>query len=106
LGGDDFIFVTTPDKCEALSQTIANTFDKGIAPFYDDDARVSGFISIPDRRNRKCFYPLLSVTISITTPDSKKHYGEIMKSVMELKKYGKKIAPRNGGSIFVRDRRL
>ena len=42
----------------------------------------------------------------LMTPDSKKHFGEIMKSVSELKKYGKKIAPRNGGSIFVRDRRL
>jgi len=106
LGGDDFIFITAPDSCEALAQATANAFDKSISQFYDEEAQVSGFITVADRRNRKCFFPLLSATISITTPDSKKHFGEIMKSVSELKKYGKKIAPRNGGSIFVRDRRL
>ena len=106
FGGDDFVILTKPDKCEALAQAIANAFDKKISEYYDSEARESGFISITDRRNRRCFFPLLSVTISITTPDRKKHYGEIMKSVSELKKYGKKITPRNGGSFFIRDRRL
>lgn len=106
LGGDDFIVITMPDKCEALSQAIANAFDKQVAEYYDEDSRGTGYISILDRRNRRCFFPFLSMTISITTPSKDKHYGEIIKSVAELKKYGKKIAPRNGGSIFVRDRRL
>lgn len=106
LGGDDFIFITTWDKCEALSQAIANAFDKGISAYYSEEAKSSGFITISDRRNRKIFFPILSVTISIITPEPTRHYGEIMQSVVELRKYGKKIAPRNGGSIYVRDRRL
>ena len=106
LGGDDFIIITNPDKCEALANAITNAFDKHIAEYYDEDARACGFISVEDRRKRKCFFPLLSITISITAPGKNKHYGEIIKSVVELKKYGKKIAPRNGGSFFVRDRRL
>lgn len=106
LGGDDFIIITDPDKSEALSKAVADAFDKHISEYYDEEARESGFISVKDRRNRMCFFPLLSITISITAPGKNKHYGEIIKSVVELKKYGKKIAPRNGGSFFVRDRRL
>ncbi|MBO4555545.1 MAG: diguanylate cyclase [Elusimicrobiales bacterium] len=106
FGGDDFLVITEPDKCEALAQAMATAFDKKISEYYDGEARETGFISILDRRNRRCYFPFLSITVSITTPSSKKHYGEIIKSVVELKKYGKKIAPRNGGSFFVRDRRL
>ena len=50
IGGDDFIFVTTPDKVETISRQIVGKFDQKISAFYDKTDRDKGFIVTTDRQ--------------------------------------------------------
>lgn len=106
IGGDNFILIVAPDKCEVTSKAIANAFDENIADYYDGDEKENKSITIYDRKNRERIFPFASLTIVTTTPATNKHIGEIAESLQELIAYGKKNIQRNFGSIFVCDRRL
>lgn len=103
IGGDDFIFISTPDRVEEISRQITEEFDKTIGSFYNEEDREKGYITAKNRRGDLCRIPLLSVSIGIATNEHVElsHIGEVIQIATELKAYAKTL----GGSVFVKDRR-
>jgi diguanylate cyclase (GGDEF)-like protein len=103
IGGDDFIFITTPERAEEISKGIVDDFDKSILYFYNEEDRTRGYIITKNREGQITHVPLLSVSIAIVTNEARKffHVGEISQVAADLKKYAKAI----GGSVYVKDRR-
>ena len=103
IGGDDFIFITTPDCLEAVAKRIVEDFDKTIVSFYDDEDRKQGFIVNKNRMGQLCKIPIMAIGIGVATNEyhSFSHIGEIIQIVTELKHYSKTL----GKSIYVKDRR-
>jgi len=103
IGGDDFIFVTSPERAEEISRGIVDDFDKSILSFYTEEDRTRGYIITKTRTGEISEVPILSVSIAIVTNEMRKisHVGEISQIAAELKKFAKSI----GGSVYVKDRR-
>ena len=105
IGGDDFVFMTTPDKYELICKNFIMMFDK-IMPFhYSQQDRKQKFIIARDRTHKMKKIPLVSVSIGIVNSNS----GHSIESVIDvndkiaqLKKYLKKIE----GSTYMIDRRM
>ena len=103
IGGDDFIFITTPDCIDPVCKMILDEFDKNIGSFYDTEDREKGYIITKTRSGQLAKIPILSVSIGIATGENRKfsHVGEIIQTATELKSYAKTF----GKSIYVKDRR-
>lgn len=105
IGGDDFAFITTPDRYEAICGSFINNFAK-IAPFhYSATDRQKGFIVARDRTHAIKKIPLMSVSVAIVNrfKDSTfKNVLEINEKVAEIKRYLKTFE----GSKFMADRRI
>ncbi|HAH20509.1 MAG: hypothetical protein A2Y00_04950 [Omnitrophica WOR_2 bacterium GWF2_43_52] len=103
VGGDDFIFITTPDCLDAVCKKIIGDFDTSILSFYDEEDRKRGYIVTKNRMGQISKVPIMTVSIGIATNECRKfsHIGEIIQVFTELKNYAKTL----GKSIYVKDRR-
>ena len=103
IGGDDFIFVTSPDCLETVCKRIVEDFDTSILSFYDEADRKQGYVVTKNRMGQMTQVPIMTVSIGIATNEYRKfsHIGEIIQVFTELKNYAKTL----GKSIYVRDRR-
>lgn len=103
IGGDDFIFITTPDCVDEVCKSIIHDFDKAVISFFKEEDVRQGYIVAKNRRGDLCKIPLLSISIGVATNEHKKfsHIAEITQIATELKHYAKTL----GGSVFVKDRR-
>lgn len=103
IGGDDFVFITTPDCVMEISEKVVEDFDKSIPSYYNDEDRKRGYIVTKNRSGQICNIPLLSIAIGISTNENRKfsHIGEIIQIATELKSYAKTMQ----GSQYVKDRR-
>jgi len=104
VGGDDFVFITTPDKYKDICHNFITSFDN-ILPFqYSEDDRKRGFIVARDRTHKVKNIPLLSISIAVVTKHDRaefKNIVQINERVAEIKRYLKTFA----GSKFMEDRR-
>jgi GGDEF domain-containing protein len=104
IGGDDFVFITSLDKCEALCQNFICMFDN-IVPFHYTPAdRERGFIIARDRNKKVRKINLVSVSVAVVNKHNPREYRsivEINEKVTEVKHYLKEIP----GSKFMADRR-
>lgn len=105
VGGDDFVLVTKPELIEATGGEIVRVFDGTIASFYTEEDRRRGHIITLDRKNKTRNFPLVSLTIAVIIPKALRHYGKLVETAAELKRYAKDLPDRKG-SICVKDRRL
>src|SRR3989339_588766 len=103
VGGDDFIFITTPDCLDAVCKKIIGDFDTSILSFYDEEDRKRGYIVTKNRMGQISKVPIMTVSIGIATNECRKfsHIGEIIQVFTELKNYAKTL----GKSIYVKDKR-
>lgn len=103
IGGDDYIFITTPDCLDAVCKKIIDDFDKSIVSFYDEEDRKQGFIVTKNRMGQLNKIPIMTICIGVATNENRKflHIGEIIQIFTELKVYAKTL----GKSIYVKDRR-
>ncbi|MDD5730774.1 MAG: response regulator [Candidatus Omnitrophica bacterium] len=103
IGGDDFIFITTPSHVEEICKKILSDFDNTVLEYYDADDRKKGYIIAKNRKGELCKIALLSVSIGVSTNERQKfsHIAEITQISTELKHYAKTL----GGSVYVIDRR-
>lgn len=104
IGGDDFAFITTPDRHREICESFIADFNK-IMPFhYSAEDRRRGFIVAPDRTNKTKKMPLVSVSVAVINrmkePDFR-NIIEINEKVAEIKRYLKTFE----GSKFMADRR-
>ncbi len=104
IGGDDFVFITSLDKCVSLCQNFICLFDN-IVPFHYTTAdRERGFIVARDRNRKVRKSSLVSVSVAIVNkhnPREFKSIVEINEKVTEIKHYLKEIP----GSKFMAERR-
>lgn len=103
VGGDDFVFMSSPATIEAICQTLIKRFDLVIPDFYDPEDRGKGFIDSVDRRGNHERFPIMSLSIAVVTNEHRTitHPGDVSKIASELKK----IAKSQAGSVFVKDHR-
>ncbi|MFC1668642.1 response regulator [Chlamydiota bacterium] len=103
IGGDDFVFITTIEKVESISEEIIKHFDEYALTMYSKEARKRGYVVLKDRQGKLRKFPLMSISLVIVTNEIRNltHMGEITSISSELKRYAKSFK----GSIWVKDRR-
>jgi diguanylate cyclase (GGDEF)-like protein len=103
IGGDDFVFICSDDKADAISQYIIDAFDKLSPGFYSKEDRLAGYIAGVDRQGNAIKAGLVSVSIGIVSSVNQKitHVAQIGELGAELKKLAKSA----GKSNFQRDQR-
>ncbi|MDD2703397.1 MAG: diguanylate cyclase, partial [Candidatus Omnitrophica bacterium] len=52
IGGDDFVFITSPDTCRRICREFIQAFDRIIPFYYSETDRAQGFILAKDRTNK------------------------------------------------------
>ena len=103
IGGDDFVYIMSPEHIENASEELVATFDQLIPGFYDPEDRERGFIQSVDRQGNERTFPFTSISIGITDTGTGRftHFGEITERASEMKKYAKQFQ----GSCYRWDRR-
>ncbi len=103
VGGDDFVAITTPDRCDAIAQRVIADFDRQAPDLYNALDRRRGYLTAKDRQGVIKKFPLLGVAIAIV---HNQHHAigshwEIGELGAELKRFAKT----RGGSAYVKDQR-
>ncbi|RMH73601.1 MAG: response regulator [Gemmatimonadetes bacterium] len=103
IGGDDFIFVTTPDRMHAVCQRIVDQFDEKIKAFFRPEDLERGYFISENRQGEVMQFPIMTITIVVITNVKRTitHPGQIGDIEGELKGYAKKLP----GSNIVIDKR-
>jgi GGDEF domain-containing protein/CHASE3 domain sensor protein len=103
VGGDDFVFITTPDLMRDVSNEIITLFDRRIPDFYSAEDREKGYIAGKTRQGVDMKFPIMTISIAIVTNDRRTYNDplEVSEVAAELKDYAKTIPK----SIFVIDKR-
>lgn len=104
IGGDDFVFITTPDKYKEICRDLISTFNALIPFHYSAEDRSRGFIVAKDRSRQVKNIPLMGVSIAVVnkdTPSGPSNIIEINERIAEVKRYLKNFQ----GSKFMEDRR-
>jgi diguanylate cyclase (GGDEF)-like protein len=103
VGGDDFVIITTPDRCDAIAQRIIADFDRQVPELYTPADRRRGYLTTKDRQGMIKKFPLLSLAIAIVHNQyhAVTSHWEIGELGAELKQYAKA----RGGSAYVKDQR-
>ena len=103
IGGDDFIFVTTPDRVVKICEEITAIFDEKIRDFYNEEDRKALSVRTINRKGEVDVFPLMSVSIAVATNQHRNldNYLIIGDIAAELKKQ----LTRMQGSNYCIDRR-
>ncbi len=103
IGGDDFVFVVTPDKISGICEAIIRRFDAEVPLCYEPRDRKNGYIVSKSRRGTAETYGLitLSIAVAVNNGDTFDHVGEISHMVADLKRYTKTLP----GSNYMIERR-
>lgn len=103
IGGDDFIFITTPDCVDEICQNIIEQFDEKIRGLYKSKDLAAGFISTFNRKGEKYDFPIMSISLAVITNTLRSFdsYQQIAKLAAQLKKKVKETRV----SCYFKDRR-
>lgn len=103
IGGDDFVFVITPDKIPEICESVIQRFDAEVPLCYEQRDRRNGYIVSKSRRGAAETYGLLtlSIAVAVNHGDTFEHVGEISHMVADLKRYTKTLP----GSNYMVERR-
>jgi signal transduction histidine kinase/DNA-binding response OmpR family regulator len=99
IAGDDFVFVTSAERVDAVCRAICERFDHLIRLYYDAGDRDRGYIETLDRFGVQRKFPLMSVSIAAISLARAKSYA----GLAELAAVGKASAKAIPGSSYVRD---
>ena len=104
IGGDDFVFVTAPDRYRDICHNFILSFNR-IMPFhYSEEDRAKGYITARDRTGNIKKIPLMSISVAVVNnmkSSEFKNVIEINEKIAEVKRYLKTFE----GSKFMADRR-
>lgn len=104
IGGDDFVFATTPDKFDSVCQNFIFLFDRVIPFHYTHQHRKQGFVITRDRARNVKKTPLMSVSlagVNVRKDCGIENIVQINEKIAEIKRYLKTMR----GSIYMADRR-
>ncbi len=102
-GGDDFFVITTPDKAEAVTQYIIETFDNKIKSFYSKEDIDMGYILEKNRQGQLVKFPVMSISLAGVSNQIREitSYAELTNIAVGVKTKAKETK----GSVFILDRR-
>lgn len=105
IGGDDFVYIATPEKTEIIAQECLNEFDRLMPLHYSPEDRKRGFIHAKDRRGHATDTPLMGLSIAIVNNQSSKISSifQLIETAFEIKKFLKK---QYGTSQYLVNRRV
>ena len=103
IGGDDFVFVSHPDRADNICLKIIEGFEKMVPQFYTPEDAKNGFINASDRKGQPQKIPLVSISIGIVSNQHQQltHVAQIGEIGAELKHAAKLLERSN----FVKDKR-
>ncbi len=104
IGGDDFVFITTPDTAEEVCRETIEIFDKRIRTLYNDEDVKSGCITTKNRRGDVETFPIMTVSMGVVT--NMKRTFESFVSVSDVSSELKKVLKAKSGSNYMVDRRV
>jgi signal transduction histidine kinase/DNA-binding response OmpR family regulator len=99
IAGDDFVFITSADRVDAVCRALCERFDHLIRLYYDARDREVGYIETKDRFGVQRRFPIMSVSIAAIALSRAKTYA----GLAELAATGKRAAKGLPGSSYVRD---
>jgi len=67
IGGDDFVVITKPDRCEKICCAVIETFDRTAPDFYSPGDRALGFIMGKTRQGEEAAFPIMTISIGVVT---------------------------------------
>ncbi|MFC1709651.1 diguanylate cyclase [Candidatus Omnitrophota bacterium] len=104
VGGDDFVFVSTPDKEEAIALEIIKEFDRLIKYHYSKQDRANGFIESLDRQGSLCKIPLMGISIALINNENAEinSTAKLSEIASQIKSHLKTLP----GSNFLQNRRV
>lgn len=103
VGGDDFVIISTPDRCDVIANRVVQKFDEGIVKLFDQEDLDRGYVEVLNRKGTVDRFPLLTMTIAVVSNNTIDidHIARISDIASELKMYGKTL----DGSVVVKERR-
>ncbi len=104
IGGDDFIAVIHAEETQELCARFIREFDAMVPTLYTGTDVKNGCIETLDRKNEKCRFPLMSISLAVVESKEDSRFNtfhEIGAVAAEIKKKAKAIQ----GSIFIVDQR-
>jgi diguanylate cyclase (GGDEF)-like protein len=103
IGGDDFIFITIPDKADMVCQYIIKWFDELIPSKYNVEDRLRGHIEIVNRQGVMQRFPIMTLSIGVAS-NEKRHLSSPLQ-VSEIATELKSAAKAMKKSCYIIDRR-
>ncbi len=103
VGGDDFIFLTTPQKMEAICTQILDQFKQGIGSFYDPQDAERGYFEARNRQGKVQQFPLVSLSIAVVSNQNRPIQSVAQASLIASEV--KKLAKSRAGNSYVIDQR-
>ncbi len=95
IGGDDFIFIGSPDIAEPLAAKIIDEVEQVAPGFYSNEHREIGGINATDRDGNPRFFSLFAVSIAIIPSETVPNPAALSEIAGKIKK---KIKARGGNS--------
>ena len=91
IGGDDFVFITDPERIVPVCEAIIVEFDRLAPVFYDVESRLRGTINQYDREGNPKTFPLMSISIGVvsTLDHQISHFAQVGDLAADLKKRAK-----------------
>lgn len=103
IGGDDFVFITSPEAADRVCQEVLDRVQTEFPRFYAVDDRNRGFIITTNRLGRTQQFPLMTISIALVSNQQRMvaSVGEVAQTASEIKKYLKSLP----GSNYAHDKR-
>ncbi len=97
IGGDDFIFITTPDKINNICEVIIERFEDNKKNYYSKQDFKTGHIQTVNRLGVESKIPLMTISIAVVTNRIKDidHPAELATIASEVKSYLKTFSGSN-----------
>ena len=105
IGGDDFVFICTPEQVLPLTKTTVIDFEAVADQLYDESDARQGYILVPDRKGNKQRAALVTLSIGVAQSTSEGRVFADPREVMTVASEMKKVAKSQPGSYVAIDRR-
>lgn len=100
IGGDDFVLIAEPERAEQICKCVLSEFDRQSLKFYAEEDRQKGFFTGYDRSGNQRNFPLITMTIAITSDDGSRFRDPLEMAAMAAK--SKEYAKSLPGSNYVK----
>lgn len=103
IGGDDFVVITTPDRCVKICEAVVEKFDADTPGFYSPEDRQRGFIIGENRQGHEVRFPLASISVAVVSNQTGplENHIQVGEIAAEIKERAKSI---NGSAIIIDQR--